>query len=1253
MDKSAHQVSAVLGVLAAGAVYVPIDTKQPELRCMAMSEQASVRFVLTCSTMPKMQWSERIKTIEVDKLKPYKGNVPISEGNPDLPAYIIYTSGSTGQPKGVIISHRAAANTIMDINRRFGIDRGDRVLGLAQLSFDLSVYDIFGPLSVGGALVYPSSDRMTDPSHWAELMAQYEVTVWNSVPALMQMLTAYLGSEQRTALSKLRLALLSGDWIPLTLPDMLLKHLPGVQVVSLGGATEASIWSIYHIYKGLEADWCSIPYGRPLSNQGFRILDPQMRDCPVWVTGELYISGYGLAEGYTGHREITCERFILHPVDGQRLYRTGDLGRYMPGGEIEFLGREDNQVKIKGHRIELGEIEAALQKHPAVAAAGVVVDGSGEDKALLGVVETSYKKERDSEAEKSQFDRMISGVDEQAGASAKGLSKAEVDLAVADLDRAVLNSMLHALLSIGFFNNDEKHSIKDILQCDRIAPKFHWLVRRWMEKLTEAGLLLEYQPGHFSCPSKLDIKEISGCWDKAEASWTKKISSAGFIAYVRSNAEKLPELLSGQQDPVSLLFPEGRFDRVQALYFDHVMANYLNDCICTLLKRIAVNHFGKTLRILEIGAGTGATSERVLKSLEGFPVDYLFTDVTSFFIPRAKSLFGKIPGVHFGIFDVDEDYRAQGLAPNSFDIVLAAGVLENARDIPASMDRLNELICPGGWLVFTEPTEEHIWILASQAFMMTEPGDSLRRETSYLDRDGWIRLLKEYGDEPILVLPEDDHKLSSLGVHLFAKKVKQERQTVSIKELEGFLALHLPRHMVPSHLQIVDALPLTGNGKVDRHVLAKWRPKSVSENSTMEPEGKNTDELEIQLAKVWAEALGIPAIGKLQSFYEQGADSLIMAQVAGKLRDICSEDPLQGEIPYDALLRQMLNYPTVAALAEFIRSYSKGAGSTRDESLPKIKSTSGNAVITHYKEEGTGPLRVVFHAGLGTMNCFHLLLEHLKSQNAGSVIGIAVADANKYCACEAAELVELIADDYAQCLMQTGHIKMQLIGYSLGGFIAVEVARRLVEKGVNLADLVLIDSHPVLFDIDDDLVIESLFIPNLHITLEQAGFDGVRHNDLVRGLLQIFEKNNKSVPNGSTCTIGGDEGLDKVGSLFRKLASLSMRERFTAYTDAVEKFNGEHMPVEMAEELFKVYRQSFRAARYTPQAFMGNIRFLLALDPFSILPDTAEMTLEFWREVCLGEFEVTEIKGNHLSCIEEEPNVKNLAKLISVPFMGN
>ncbi|CVK20158.1 non-ribosomal peptide synthetase [Sporomusa sphaeroides] len=1251
MDKSVQQVAAVLGALAAGAVYVPIDTIQPDLRRMAILEKTAVRYVLTCSGT-RLNLPEHIAVIKVDKLMPHPENILTAEGDPDTPAYIIHTSGSTGQPKGVVITHRAAVNTIKDINKRFAVSRDDRIIGLAQLGFDLSVYDIFGILAAGGTLVYPSADRQTDPSHWAELMAEHEVTIWNSVPALMQMLVSYLHSAPQINLEKFRLAMLSGDWIPLNLPDMLIKRVPSVQVVSLGGATEAAIWSIYHPYQGLQPNWNSIPYGRPLANQGFRVLDTTLRDCPVWVTGELYITGAGLAEGYYGDEKATREKFFPHPVDGQWLYRTGDTGRYTPGGEIEFLGREDTQVKIKGHRIELGEIEAVLQKHPAVAAAGVVVDGSNQDRALLGVVETAFRSGREIAKDQEQFAGLISGISEQAGFLTAELTKDVVEAAYAKLDRAILHSMLCALIRLGLFAGPEKYSVEDILKNEGIQPKYHWLVRRWLAKLTERGYLLEPAAGHFSCPQRPAAESVNQYWEEAETAWVKELGSPGFAAYLRSNAENLLELLSGRQDPVALLYPQGRLDYVEALYSGNIMVNYLNHCICTLLERIAASQPGKTLRILEVGAGTGATSAKVLSRMEGMNVEYLFTDVTASFIPRAKARFERIAGVRFGVFDVDKDYREQGLAPNSFDIVLAAGVLENARDIPFTMGSLKDLICPGGWLVFTEPTEEHAWILASQAFMMTQPADRLRLEHSYLNKNEWLQVLKESGDEPILSLPAAEHKLSALGLHLFAKRMKQDRVPLQAAELVDYIARQLPAHMLPTHLQVVDALPLTGNGKVDRRVLAKWRPKPITEVIAAQAGETAADDLELKLSRLWSEALGIPAIGRKQNFYEQGADSLIMAQVAGKIREILAGESPESDIPFDALLRQMLNYPTVAELAEFIQSQTGEKAEHAILASPELPDqVAGNAVLTSYGGGDTGPLRVVFHAALGTMNCFRLLLGHFDRQTIGPVLGITVKDAQKYCALAPDRLVETVADDYAGELLKTGHKKMQLVGYCLGGLFAVEVARRLLESGIQLTDMVLVDSHPVLFDVQDDLVIEALFVPNLHISLAQAGFGEATQDEFILGFKSIIERTGNYVPAGAACAIAGDNGLTKVGDIFRKMASFSKRERFTAYVNAMARFTGEQMPVDMAEGLFAAYRQSFLGSYFKPRPYMGDIRYLRATGSSGFMPGAHEMTLEFWREICLGDLTVTDIGGNHFSCVEEEPYATDLARLIALPLV--
>ncbi|MET9108796.1 amino acid adenylation domain-containing protein [Streptomyces zhihengii] len=374
MGRGAGQVAAVLAVALSGGAYLPISPDWPAARRHRLMERGETRVVVTDRAgRDGLDWPEGVVVVTADDPEvlaadPTPPDTGVAPG--DL-AYVIFTSGSTGEPKGVMIDHGAAANTVQDINRRFAVGPADRVLALSALSFDLSVYDVFGALAAGAAVVFPSPGQAHDPLHWDDLVHRHGVSVWNSVPALMQAMTEARAAAPGTAraASPLRLVLLSGDWIPVTLPDAVREQHPGAQVVSLGGATEASIWSVHHRIGEVPPEWTRIPYGKPLANQTLHVLDAHMEPCPVWTTGEIWIGGTGVARGYWAAPDLTAERFVVHPVTGERLYRTGDLGRYLPGGDIDFLGRADFQVKLNGYRIELGEIEAVLRAAPDVAEA--------------------------------------------------------------------------------------------------------------------------------------------------------------------------------------------------------------------------------------------------------------------------------------------------------------------------------------------------------------------------------------------------------------------------------------------------------------------------------------------------------------------------------------------------------------------------------------------------------------------------------------------------------------------------------------------------------------------------------------------------------------------------------------------------------------------------------------------------------------------------------------------------------------------
>lgn len=376
MHKGWEQVPTTLGVMKSGGAYLPLDPTMPESRLAYILEKASVKeLIITQAVLNEgvsIPDSVNVSVFEESFVHESTIQPNVIQTINDL-AYAIFTSGSTGFPKGVMIDHRGALNTCLDINRRYNLGEETVVLALSALYFDLSVYDIFGVLGCGGTIVYPDYQKLRDPGHWAALVENHGVTVWNSVPELMNMFMEYNALLGKKTFESLRLVMMSGDWIPVTLPEKIKQAVPNARVISLGGATEASIWSIYHEIEEVDPSMTSIPYGKALDNQTMHVFNDHLEPCPMLTTGNIFIGGIGVAQGYLKDEEKTNKHFIKHPETGEIVYKTGDLGRVMRNGEIEFLGREDFQVKVQGYRIELGDIENAILRSGKVKASLVDV----------------------------------------------------------------------------------------------------------------------------------------------------------------------------------------------------------------------------------------------------------------------------------------------------------------------------------------------------------------------------------------------------------------------------------------------------------------------------------------------------------------------------------------------------------------------------------------------------------------------------------------------------------------------------------------------------------------------------------------------------------------------------------------------------------------------------------------------------------------------------------------------------------------
>jgi amino acid adenylation domain-containing protein len=401
LERGLDLVPAILGVLRAGGFYVPLDAAYPRERLELMLADVAAPVLVTqealLERLPVQPSSDGAgpTVLCVDRPDPERAapaaaahgesreaRDEIERPGPDDPAYVIYTSGSTGRPKGVAVPHRAVARLVLEADfATFGPEH--TVLQLAPVSFDAATLEIWAPLLTGGCLVVHPPEP-PEPDRLGRLLADEGVTtLWLTAGLFHQMVEANLDG-----LAPLSQLLAGGDVLSPAHCRRVLEAHPHLTLINGYGPTENTTFTCCHRMRSAAEVADPVPIGRPIADSEVFVVDPRLRPVPLGVPGELLTGGDGLAAGYLGRPALTAERFVPRPFEapepGARLYRTGDLVRWRPGGLLEFLGRYDSQVKLRGFRIETGEVEQALIAHPAVAEALVTVRGSGEDKALVG-----------------------------------------------------------------------------------------------------------------------------------------------------------------------------------------------------------------------------------------------------------------------------------------------------------------------------------------------------------------------------------------------------------------------------------------------------------------------------------------------------------------------------------------------------------------------------------------------------------------------------------------------------------------------------------------------------------------------------------------------------------------------------------------------------------------------------------------------------------------------------------------------------
>lgn len=812
LPKGFEQIIAVLGILSIGATYVPIGIHQPLERVKKIFKVANIEFILTEETRTeKFKSIENIDILNVGDVVNYSAlNFTDINLNYDLLAYIIFTSGTTGIPKGVMITHKAAWNTIRDVRTKFSITEKDSAMSISELDFDLSVFDIFGILESGGTLEVIDEFNKRNPLAWKEILIKEKITIWNSVPALFEMFL--LGFDLIEKTGELRLILLSGDWIKKELVPMAKKIWPKSKFVSLGGATEASIWSIYYVVDRIKEEWNSIPYGIPLANQKMRIVNLHGKDSPVKVPGEIWIGGLGVAEGYLNNSELTSEKFVMY--DNQKWYKTGDLGQYDKNGVIEFLGRKDYQVKLNGYRIETGEIDSAVKAEKGVGNAVTILVKNKNSKLLTTCIvpEKNKVKKVDENYERVNCDfKFQNTIEEQ-------------------------NFILEKFL-VEYFNYKEKPVGKTDIKIEKF----------WLDWCTTRHIFKK-NPNGYSSGERFE--EVLN--NKSENVILKTLINNIPLYYEIVHEIKMPlHLLE-----VDELLPEYISLEDSGLQYGITL--------CANRIRKVCEAQDKTLNVAIVDAATGMATEMFLKAV-GNRLEK--TKITVFeesvwyeekVRERLKKYGNSIVHRRMPKIYIDNDLLYK------FDFVLSFNAM-HTYDKGAGLRVPELLLKNNGRLIFLE--YEKIVPLSYVTTALINPDfiDKVQYDKKiFCSEEEWVDLLHNNGYEVTCGGNIGD----SFSLYMEAMPSKG-RNIIEIPEVINHLKKKLPQYMIPSNICVFTQFALTHNGKIDRKMIIN----SIRHDNN---EGTNPLQgIETEIAEMWKQYLNINCVYREQSFFEIGGDSLL------------------------------------------------------------------------------------------------------------------------------------------------------------------------------------------------------------------------------------------------------------------------------------------------------------------------------------------------------------------------------------------
>ena len=1048
LPRSAELLVAIYAVVKAGAAYVPVDPELPEDRVRQLLDSAAPLLVLD-GTLPEVSG--------------YPDSDPERALSPDHAAYVIYTSGSTGGPKGVQVSHRSIMNRLAWGLAHFGVTPEDRVLLSTSASFDVSVPELFAPLQAGAAIVVAREGGRREPGYLAELIQREGVTGADFVPSLLE---AFVGEPAAKKCTSLRWIEVAGEAFPAALANTVSDLLPECGVHNLYGPTEAAVEvTSYRHVPGADR----VPIGTPVWNTRVYVLDERLSPVAPGVTGELYLAGAGLARGYLGHSPLTAQRFLACPFGepGTRMYRTGDLVRWNRDGQLEYVGRTDFQVKLRGFRVEPGEIENVLAAHPAVARAAVVAreDERGDKRLVAYVVPdpdaaVAVVEDQVQEWRTVYDDTYAAAGDQPWGADFRGWN----------------SSYTGEPIPLEEMRQWQDAAVAQVL---RFAP------RRVLEIGVGSGLLL------------------ANIVESVEEYWGTDIS-ATVVEEVRGHVER-----GGHGDRVRLSvqaaddlsgLPRGRFDTVLlnsvVQYFPS--AGYLDQVLEQAMELLAPGgrlivsdvRNARTLRLLATAVQRAAQPHASPEEIRGLVEQALLTERELVVAPEWFAEWAA--GLSLGVdIRLKAGQAHNELTRHRYEVVLhkdpveavdLAGVpaLRWGREVSgldvleAKLDRL-EQFGTGPIRVTGIPNAR----LAAEAEAAVSAGASgvAALSGAPLDPQDLAEWARQRGIEPVLTWsgeaahafeavllpgaptgsrgdqrpdgqadeqtdqqpPEQAGRRAVRGGYVpGATAVRAGTNAPALAtsigpllaELPDYLRERLPGYMVPASVVPLSELPLNAAGKLDRLALPEERITSRG--------GEPRNVHEEKLCALFSEVLAVEHVGIEDDFFALGGHSLLATRLSARIRK---------HMGVDVPVRTIVRYPTVAELAALMLN-----GSIVGDHVDAYAT-----VLPLHDDPGTGKKPVWFlHGGGGLGWVFFSYAPYVRDRPAYALQSRGSNGTDPL----AGSVQEMVDDYLEQILRIQPEGPYNLVGWSLSGPIAHALAEALDRRGHQVGLLAILDAMP-------------------------------------------------------------------------------------------------------------------------------------------------------------------------------------------------